>query len=127
MQGAQLSRSRAGSLFHNGGVASGTRFSEQVYAIVRSVPAGRAITYGAVARALGAPTRAREVGWALASLPDEHDVPAHRVVNAEGALSGGWAFGAPEVQRALLEAEGVQFDSRGRVDLERFLWLPAAE
>ncbi len=105
-------------------MATGTQFFEQVYLVVRAVPAGRVTTYGAIARALGAPRRAREVGWALASLPDDADVPAHRVVNAEGALSGGWAFGAPEVQRALLEAEGVQFDPRGRVPLDRFLWLP---
>ncbi len=111
-------------LRHNGGVATGGRFFEQVYALVRTVPYGRVITYGAVARILGAPTRAREVGWALASLSDDHDVPAHRVVNAQGALSGGWAFGGPHVQRALLQAEGVRFDSAGRVDLDRFLWFP---
>ncbi len=101
--------------------ASGTQFFQQVYALVRQVPAGRVTSYGAIARALGSPRRAREVGWALASLPEEHDVPAHRVVNSQGALSGGWAFGAPEVQRRLLEVEGVRFDARGRV-IECYFW-----
>jgi len=107
-------------------VADGrTSFPAQVYDVVRAVPAGRVTTYGAVARALGAAGRAREVGWALAALRgDDHDVPAHRVVNARGALSGGWAFGAPEVQRALLEAEGVAFDDRACVRLDRHLWQP---
>lgn len=105
---------------------SGARFWEHVYQEVRRVPAGYVTTYGSIARALGAPTRAREVGWALAALPSAHDVPAHRVVNAQGALSGGWAFGAPEIQRALLEMEGVQFLANRRVDLARHLWSPAA-
>ncbi len=108
-------------------MTTGAGFFERVYGAVRSVPHGRVTTYGAIARALGSASRAREVGWALASLSEEHDVPAHRVVNAEGALSGGWAFGGPEIQRARLEAEGIQFDARGRVDLDRFLWLPGGD
>jgi methylated-DNA-protein-cysteine methyltransferase related protein len=91
------------------------------------VPPGHVTTYGAIAWALGMPHGARQVGWALAALSDqhEHDVPAHRVVNRVGALSGGWAFGAPEVQRLRLEDEGVRFDADGRVRLERFFWDPA--
>lgn len=106
---------------------AGARFFEQVYALVRRVPPGRVTTYGGIARALGAPSRAREVGWALAALADEHDVPAHRVVNARGELSGGWAFGSPAVQRRLLEAEGVRFDGRGAIPLERYGWVPPAD
>lgn len=95
--------------------------------MVRAVPRGRVTTYGAIARALGAPSRSREVGWALAALRDsDHDVPAYRVVNVGGALSGGAAFGGAGVQRALLEAEGVRFDDRQRVILERYLWQPEA-
>ena len=97
-----------------------------MYDLVRSVPPGRVTTYGSIAWALGMPHGARQVGWALAALPDEHDVPAHRVVNRVGALSGGWAFGAPEAQRLRLEEEGVRFSADGRVRLERFLWQPAA-
>jgi methylated-DNA-protein-cysteine methyltransferase-like protein len=97
-------------------------FNEQVYELVKQVPSGLVTTYGAVARELGLPRAARQVGWAMAALRPGHDVPAHRVVNAEGALSGGWAFGAPEVQRALLEEEGIRFDDRGRVKLADHLW-----
>lgn len=99
-------------------------FSAAVYALVRHVPEGRVTTYGALAAALGHPRRAREVGWALKSMPDDVDAPAHRVVNREGKLSGGWAFGGPEVQRRLLEVEGITFLEDGRVDMERHLWLP---
>jgi methylated-DNA-protein-cysteine methyltransferase-like protein len=98
-----------------------------VYAVVRRVPPGRVTTYGAIAWALGMPRGARQVGWALAALPQGHDVPAHRVVNRVGALSGGWAFGAPEVQRLRLEEEGVRFRADGRVRLERYLWEPTAD
>ncbi len=88
------------------------------------MPPGRVITYGAIARLLGDPRKAREVGWALAATPDqEPPLPAHRVINAGGGLSGS-AFGGRAVRRALLEAEGVEFLGDGRVDLDRYLWLP---
>jgi methylated-DNA-protein-cysteine methyltransferase-like protein len=102
-------------------------FYARVYDLVRQVPPGKVTTYGTLALALGRPHWARQVGWALAALPTVHPgepVPAHRVVNAVGALSGGWAFGTPEVQRGLLEEEGVEFDAQQRVPLERFLWAP---
>jgi methylated-DNA-protein-cysteine methyltransferase-like protein len=93
-----------------------------VYAIVRAIPLGRVITYGAIARLLGDPRKAREVGWALAATPDEQPpIPAHRVINARGEVSGG---GGGVVRRARLEAEGVAFDADGRVDLDGYLWLP---
>ena len=97
-------------------------FADRVYELVRRVPRGRVISYGAGARALGEPGKAREVGWALHRCPP--DVPAHRVVNREGRLSGGWAFGAPEVQRLRLEAEGVRFGEPERCDLDRYGWAP---
>ncbi len=101
-----------------------TAFQARVYALVRQVPPGRVITYGAIATALGDPRKAREVGWALYELPDGHNVPAHRVVNREGCLTGAWAFNHPDRQRTLLEAEGIAFLSDGRVDLARHLWTP---
>ncbi len=89
------------------------------------MPPGRVITYGAIARLLGDPRKAREVGWALAATPvQEPPLPAHRVINARGELSGGPAFGGYSVQRARLEAEGVAFLGDGRVDLDRYLWIP---
>ena len=100
-------------------------FPSRVYEIVASVPYGHVITYGAIARLLGDPRKAREVGWAMAATPERTPpLPAHRVINARGELSGGPAFGGYEVQRARLEAEGVQFLPDGRIDLERYLWLP---
>ena len=102
-------------------------FARHVYAIVGSVPAGRVITYGAIARLLGDPRKAREVGWAMAATPDQSPpIPAHRVINARGQLSGGPAFGGYAVQRARLEAEGIEFLPDGRVDLDRYLWLPTS-
>ncbi len=101
-------------------------FAERVYAIVGQVPLGFVITYGAIARVLGDPRKARKVGWAMAATPRRRPrIPAHRVINVRGELSGGPAFGGYHVQRALLEAEGVAFLDDGRVDLDRHLWLPA--
>jgi len=96
---------------------------DDFYAIARKVPAGRVTTYGAVAAEAGLPGRARQVGYAMAALPDDHGVPWHRVINARGEVSpraGGTAF--EKIQRNLLEAEGIVFNARGRVDLDRFGW-----
>jgi methylated-DNA-protein-cysteine methyltransferase-like protein len=92
-----------------------------VYAIARTIPPGRVTTYGAIALALGVPNGARQVGWAMAVCSD--DVPAHRVVNASGGLSG--PPHAVELRRCLLEDEGVEFDLHGRVRLQRHYWEPA--
>lgn len=102
----------------------GLAFNARVYELVRQVPEGRVTTYGALAVTLGHPRKAREVGWALKSMPEGVEAPAHRVVNREGRLSGGWAFGGAEVQRRLLETEGVTFLEDGRVDMARHLWDP---
>ena len=97
-------------------------FFEQVYRLVRQVPPGKITSYGAVARMLGHPHAARTVGWALHSLPEGSDVPWHRVINSRGRIStGGWEHGTG-LQRALLEAEGVEFDEDGSVDWDRFGW-----
>ncbi|MHB1415296.1 MAG: MGMT family protein [Chloroflexota bacterium] len=101
-------------------------FNRRVYILVKQVPEGKVTTYGALAAALGDPRKAREVGWALRVMPDDVEAPAHRVINRTGRLSGGWAFGGPEVQRQLLEAEGVRFLADGSVDMAAHLWLPAA-
>jgi methylated-DNA-protein-cysteine methyltransferase-like protein len=93
-----------------------------VYALVRQVPKGTVITYGAIARVLGEPGKAREVGWAMAVISDE-TIPAHRVINAQGKVSGG---GHAALRRKQLEADGVVFQQDGRVDLDVYLWLPDA-
>jgi len=100
-------------------------FADEVHDLVRTVPEGRVTTYGTLARLLGRPRSARMVGWAMHHCPE--DVPAHRVVNHNGTLSGGWAFGHPSVQRALLEAEGVRFIAAERCDLKRHGWPDGAD
>lgn len=98
-------------------------FRARVYAVVSMIPAGRVMGYGHVAAALGAPRTARQVGWALAALPAGTDVPWQRVLRSTGALAfqGDPARGAR--QRALLVAEGVQFEG-DCVPMARYLWRP---
>jgi methylated-DNA-protein-cysteine methyltransferase related protein len=96
------------------------RVFAEVYAVARKVPPGRVTTYGAIARALGLPNGARQVGWAMAICPD--DVPAHRVINASGRLSG--TEQGVALRRALLEDEGVRFSAAGSISLRRYLWEP---
>ena len=96
-------------------------FFESVYAVVKRIPEGTVLTYGDVARAVGAPRCARQVGWALHSNPQPGVIPCHRVVFGDGRLADGFAFGGKEVQKALLEAEGVQFDNF-IVDLKKYRW-----
>jgi methylated-DNA-protein-cysteine methyltransferase related protein len=91
-------------------------FHARVYGLVRQVPAGRVTTYGDVASALGSPRVARHVGFALAALRDD-DVPWQRVINARGTISFRGDTARGELQRRLLEAEGVRFDPAGRVPL----------
>lgn len=96
---------------------------DRYYDVVRRIPAGRVTTYGTVATLADRPGRARQVGYAMAALDAEAEVPWHRVINARGEISrrSGGSVGE-KVQRALLEDEGVRFDDGGRVDLERFGW-----
>jgi len=97
------------------------------YEVVRRVPRGRVTSYGAVARGAGLPGYARQVGYALAALPDGTDVPWQRVVNARGEVSARRGDRSREsLQRAILEAEGVRFDAGGRIDLDRHGWEPAS-
>ncbi|MEZ4322703.1 MAG: methylated-DNA--[protein]-cysteine S-methyltransferase [Myxococcota bacterium] len=95
-------------------------FHQRVYAVVRTVPEGYVTTYGDVAAAMGSPRVARHVGWALAALTED-DVPWHRVINAQGRISHRGDTGRAELQRHLLESEGIAFRGE-RVDLKRFRW-----
>ena len=103
------------------------RLCAQVYALVKACPPGRVTTYGALGAALGYPRGARMVGWIMNVTPKELAVPAQRVVSKDGTLTGGWAFGGKEQMRALLEAEGVTFDDRGRVAMRRHERNPATD
>ena len=94
-----------------------------IYAAVRRIPPGRVATYGQIADLAGIPGRARQVGYALAALPDLTTVPWHRVVNARGELSLGKGIpGGGVPQRLRLEAEGVSFGADGRVPLKQVRW-----
>ena len=96
----------------------------RIHAVVRRIPRGRVATYGQVAALAGLAGHARQVGYALHALGDEDGVPWQRVVNARGAISPRAEPHAEAIQRQLLEREGVRFDARGRVDLERYGWRP---
>lgn len=90
----------------------------RIYDLVRRIPPGRVTTYGRIARQVGC--TARTVGFAMAALPAGHDVPWQRVINSQGKVSPRRDGDGELVQRLLLEAEGVRFDARGRVDLVRY-------
>jgi methylated-DNA-protein-cysteine methyltransferase-like protein len=103
-------------------------FNQRVYALVRRIPRGKVLTYGRVAALLGVPRGARAVGWALHGAPP--DVPWQRVVNAKGCISTRCPEHPPELQRALLKAEGVRFkadDSFAIADFPATLWLLTPE
>jgi methylated-DNA-protein-cysteine methyltransferase-like protein len=103
-------------------------FWQAVWAVVRLCPAGRVTTYGAIARALGASSGARMVGYAMnASHNQVPEVPAHRVVNRIGQLSGKAHFNPPEKMKQLLESEGVAVYDDHVVDFEIRFWDPATE
>lgn len=97
-------------------------FNESVYELVRQIPRGRVATYGQVARMVGAPRNARFVGYALHVNPEPGVIPCHRVVFKDGRLAPGFAFGGPDAQRELLEAEGIVFLDNGRVDMSQCQW-----
>ena len=93
---------------------------EKIYEVVKSIPEGKVATYGQVALLAGNPRWARVVGYALHVNPYPGIIPCHRVVNREGGVAPGFAFGGEDVQRQLLEAEGVVFESNGRIDLMKY-------
>ena len=93
---------------------------EKIYEVVKSIPEGKVATYGQVARLAGNPRWSRVVGYALHNNPAPGMIPCHRVVNREGKVAEIFAFGGGEVQRQLLEAEGVVFELNGRIDLEKY-------
>ncbi|MAQ16949.1 MAG: methyltransferase [Sandaracinus sp.] len=96
---------------------------EPVYAIVRTIPPGRVMTYGQIAKGLERPLSPKAVGWAMSQCPD--DVPWHRVVDAKGTCSRDRADpSGRQTQRRRLEREGVAFDAKGRLDLEALRFHP---
>ncbi len=104
-----------------------TRTRAQVYALVQACPSGRVTTYGWLATAIGMVGHARLIGWIMAGTPAGAGVPAHRVVNSQGVLTGAWAFGPSDTMARLLEAEGVTFDAKGRVIMKTYAWDPVTD
>ena len=98
-------------------------FAQSVYEYLKTVPPGRVVTYGLIARAIGRPRASRQVGNALHRNPTPVVVPCHRVVNREGRLAPAFAFGGMETQARLLQKEGVEVVN-GFVDLKKYIWDP---
>jgi len=94
---------------------------EQIYLVIKEIPPGKVATYGQIASIVGGCT-ARMVGYALAALPDPSSVPWQRVINRQGKISPRGDGLGSVLQREILEAEGVRFDSQGRVDFAEFGW-----
>lgn len=99
-------------------------FNTTVYEIVRQIPEGKVASYGQIAYMTGSWRASRAVGYALHRNPYHGKVPCHRVVFKDGGLVTGFAFGGKDVQRQLLEAEGVKFTADGRVDMKKCCWNP---
>ncbi|MGM0532636.1 MAG: MGMT family protein [Bacteroidota bacterium] len=100
-------------------------FFQKVYKVTKMIPEGRVTTYGAIARYLGAPGSARMVGWALNNCHSQDEfIPAHRVVNRNGLLTGKHHFPGPDIMQELLESEGIRVNNDKVVDFQRLFWDP---
>lgn len=103
-------------------------FFENVYAVVRQIPFGRVTSYGAIAGYLGTRGSARMVGWAMNSAHTRvSDVPAHRVVNRIGMLTGRHHFGSPVIMQQLLENEGIRIENDQVIGFDQVFWNPTTE
>jgi methylated-DNA-protein-cysteine methyltransferase-like protein len=99
-------------------------FFEQVLAVAKHIPYGRVTSYGAIARALGTAQSSRMVGWAMHTAYADPEVPAHRVVNRQGLLTGKMHFGSPDEMQHRLEAEGIKVRNDKVIRFEELFWDP---
>lgn len=99
-------------------------FFSKVYEVVRQIPYGKVTTYGHIAKKIGAPQSARMVGYALTASHCKEDIPAHRVVNRKGLLTGKQHFEGTNLMQQLLESEGVVVEDNCIQNLENHLWIP---
>ncbi|MFA5327726.1 MAG: MGMT family protein [Prolixibacteraceae bacterium] len=103
-------------------------FYDKIYEVVRLIPAGKVTSYGAIAAFLGTAQSSRMVGWAMNNAgSQEKYVPAHRVVNRNGLLTGKHHFGSPTAMQELLEAEGIQVVDDQIIDFGKHFWNPVTE
>lgn len=99
-------------------------FFEKVYAVVCKIPQGKVTTYGNIAKKIGSPGASRMVGWAMNACAGRDDIPAHRVVNRNGLLTGKAHFTHPDLMQQLLENEGIVVVDDQIQDFEKHLWIP---
>ena len=102
-------------------------FFEKVYQVARQIPYGRATSYGAIANFLGTPKSAKMVGWAMNASKNDDSVPAHRVVNKNGLLTGKFHFHGENLMLQLLESEGVKIDNDKIINFTEIFWDPTKE
>ena len=105
-------------------LANNDNFFQRVYAVARLIPYGKVTSYGAIAKALGAARSARMVGWAMNSSHNMEDVPAHRVLNRKGLLTGKHHFDGTNLMQQLLESEGIKIVDNQILNLEHHFWEP---
>ena len=103
---------------------SNDNFFERVYAVARQIPFGKVTSYGAIAKSLGTARSARMVGWALNASHSLEDIPAHRVVNRKGLLTGKLHFDGTNLMQQLLENEGIVVVENQIMDFEKHFWQP---
>lgn len=96
---------------------------ERIYEVVKTIPKGKVTTYGQVALLAGNPRWSRVVGYALHKNPQPGIIPCHRVVTRNGEVAKSFAFGGENVQRELLENEGIEFKNDGTIDLKKYGWF----
>ena len=99
-------------------------FFARVYAVTRQIPYGKVTSYGAIAKVLGAARSARMVGWAMNASHNLEDVPAHRVVNRKGLLTGKMHFDGTNLMQQLLESEGIEVIDNQIQDFDKHFWNP---
>jgi methylated-DNA-protein-cysteine methyltransferase-like protein len=104
--------------------ATTDNFFERVYEVARQIPYGKVTSYGAIAKVLGAARSARMVGWAMNASHNLEDVPAHRVVNRNGLLTGKHHFDGTNLMQQLLESEGIVVKENQIIDFEKHFWTP---
>tara|TARA_B100000378_G_scaffold4030_1_gene3728 strand:+ start:970 stop:1302 length:333 start_codon:yes stop_codon:yes gene_type:complete len=105
-------------------MTNSSNFFERVYEVAKQIPYGRVTTYGAIAKAIGAAKSARMVGYAMNGASEREDVPAHRVVNRKGVLTGKHHFAGTHLMQQLLESEGIKVEDDQIQDFNSVFWEP---